>query len=228
MNALSRLREKLAHSKKYRESFAASVVKRMIPLQIRVLRKQREWSQAELAKQSSLTQGVISRAEDPEYGNLTVNTLVRVAAGFDCAYIGRFVPFSELGKWYSSLDDEKLLEVSSFESDTGFIERKDAAISRHYEGTVHRLSLSPTVLDAELGRVVNGGPPIRDLASQELPYITGSVAPAEPFLRDRKLLGWALPKASTSDQGPAPQSIRRTHRPEGRRYARRSATKLRA
>jgi len=121
VNVLSRLWEKLARSKRYRESFAASVVKRMIPLQIRVLRKQRGWSQVDLAKESKLTQGVISRAEDPDYGNLTVNTLVRIGAGFDCAYVGRFVPFSELGRWYANLSNEKALEVPSFNDDHGFV-----------------------------------------------------------------------------------------------------------
>ena len=122
MNALSSLREKLSRSKKYRESFAASVVKRMIPLQIRVLRKQRDWSQARLATESKLTQGVISRAEDPDYGNLTVNTLVRVGAGFDCAFIGRFVPFSELARWYANLANEKALEVPSFDDEPALAE----------------------------------------------------------------------------------------------------------
>lgn len=125
MNALSRLRDKLAHSKRYRESFAASVVKRMIPLQIRVLRKQRSWSQAQLAQESRLTQGVISRAEDPEYGNLSVNTLVRIAAGFDCAFVCRFVPFSELAKWYTGLTNENTFQVAGFGGDVGFLERKE-------------------------------------------------------------------------------------------------------
>ncbi|HME08801.1 MAG TPA: helix-turn-helix domain-containing protein [Bryobacteraceae bacterium] len=120
MTALSSLKGKLARSKKYRESFAASVVKRMVPLQIRVLRKQRGWSQAELAESSALTQGVISRAEDPSYGNLTVNTLIRIGAGFDCAFVGGFVSFSQLGRWYSNLQDEKFLEVQSFDNDKGF------------------------------------------------------------------------------------------------------------
>jgi len=123
VSELYSLWEKLSRSKKYRESFAASVVKRMIPLQVRVLRKQREWSQARLGKESQLTQGVISRAEDPDYGNLTLNTLARIAGGFDCAFVGRFVPFSELGKWYTTLDHEDALRVPSFEHDAGFIER---------------------------------------------------------------------------------------------------------
>lgn len=121
MNALlSSLWEKLNHSKRYRESFTGAVVKRMLPLQIRMLRKQRDWSQERLAQEAKLTQGVISRAEDPEYGNLTINTLTRIAAGFDCAFLGRFVSFSELGKWYVSLSDEKALGVPSFPEDHGF------------------------------------------------------------------------------------------------------------
>ena len=47
-----------------------------------------------LAERSGLTQGAISRAL-----NLTVNlvnTIIRIASGFDVAFVGRFVPFSEL------------------------------------------------------------------------------------------------------------------------------------
>ena len=120
MNVLSNLRERLDQSKRYRESWAASIVKRMLPLQIRVLRREREWSQADLAQESQLTQGVISRAENPNYGNLSINTLVRIAAGFDCAFIGRFVSFSELGRWYSSITEDKALKVPSFPQDRGF------------------------------------------------------------------------------------------------------------
>ena len=132
MNALSNLREKLGRSKRYRESWAASVVKRLLPLQIRVLRKEREWSQADLARESQLTQGVISRAEDPDYGNLNINTLIRIASGFDCAFVGRFVPFSEIGKWYAALDDEKTLKVPSFEVDTGFAEGKELMVAQSF------------------------------------------------------------------------------------------------
>jgi transcriptional regulator with XRE-family HTH domain len=90
----------------------------MIPAQIRILRKQRGWSQTDLAKQSDLTQGVISRAEDQDYGNLTVNTLVRIAGGFDCAFVGRFVPFSEFAGWYNGLENDQSFEVPSFADDT--------------------------------------------------------------------------------------------------------------
>ena len=112
MNTLSDLWKKLA-KKKYREAFVSSQLKRGIPFQIRGLRNQRGWSQADLAKTSDLTQGVISRAEDPDYGNLTFNTILRIAAGFDVAFIGKFIPFSELGGWFMNLSEESV-QVASF------------------------------------------------------------------------------------------------------------------
>jgi transcriptional regulator with XRE-family HTH domain len=147
---------KLGQSKKYREAFAASVVKRVVPAQIRVLRRQRQWSQAQLAKESDLTQGVISRAEDPDYGNLTLNTLVRIAAGFDCAYIGRFVPFSDLGKWYSTLDDERHLEVQSFNDDAGFIERKEVVSAPAATTTLSVASAYPANVSGGSLAVIRG------------------------------------------------------------------------
>lgn len=135
MNALSDLQEKLSRSKRYRESWVAAVVKRMLPLQIRVLRKAREWSQEDLAKESQLTQGVISRAEDPDYGNLTINTLVRIAAGFDCAFVGRFVSYSELGRWYTAIADDKALAVPSFPEDRGFEMLSENPFSGNFAGS---------------------------------------------------------------------------------------------
>jgi transcriptional regulator with XRE-family HTH domain len=154
MNALSRLWEKLTRSKKYRDGFVASTVKRMIPLQIRVLRKQREWSQAQLATESNLTQGVISRAEDPDYGNLTVNTLIRIGAGFDCAFVGRYVPFSDFAKWYANLSDEKSLEVSSFGDDREPAKEEPANV-----GAANVRMVSP-LLGAVRGNVINASSPL--------------------------------------------------------------------
>ena len=89
---------KLSSSKEYREAFVAAFLKRYIPFQVRTIRKKRQMSQQQLAVASSVTQGVISRAEDPDYGNLTFNTVLRIAAGFDLAFVGKFVRFSELLK----------------------------------------------------------------------------------------------------------------------------------
>lgn len=103
-------------SKDYREEFVASQVKRGIPFQIQTLLKQHQLSQEQLARQAKLTQGVVSRAQNPNYGNLTLNTIIRIAAGFDVAFIGKFVPFSELGKWFVELSEESV-QVPTFSSE---------------------------------------------------------------------------------------------------------------
>ncbi len=116
MNTLSNLWTKLKQSKKYREAFVAAQLKRGIPTQMRVLRKQQGLTQADLAQQSGLTQGAISRAEDPDYGNLTFNNVLKIAAGFDVAFVGKFVSFSELAKWHDNLSEEAL-QVPKFDDD---------------------------------------------------------------------------------------------------------------
>lgn len=103
---MSNLWQKLAKSKNYRAAFVASYFKRSIPFKIIALLKKRGWSQEQLAEAAGLTQGVISRAANPNYGNLTVNTILRVAAGFDVAFVGEFVPFSEFAKRIENLSED--------------------------------------------------------------------------------------------------------------------------
>jgi transcriptional regulator with XRE-family HTH domain len=73
-------------------------------------------SQEELAEKANLTQGVISRAEDSDYGNLATNTILKVADGLDCAFVGRFVPFSELDDWFLNLSEDAV-KVPSFDEE---------------------------------------------------------------------------------------------------------------
>lgn len=108
---------KLAGDKDYRKEIVSSMLKRGTAMQIQGMMKQREWTQAQLAEKSRLTQGVISRAANPAYGNLTFNTVIDIAAGFDVAFIGRFVPFSEFARWVRNLRDEIPFSVSDFETE---------------------------------------------------------------------------------------------------------------
>jgi transcriptional regulator with XRE-family HTH domain len=112
MNTIEGLWPKLAKSKQYRERFVAAQAKQAIPFQIRELMKAKGLSQQELAERARLTQGAISRAANPKYGNLSLNTLIRIAAGFDVAFVGRFVPFSELVRWLDHLHDESTSVLS--------------------------------------------------------------------------------------------------------------------
>ena len=135
---------KLAASKQYRESFVAAQVKQAIPFQIRRLMKVQELSQQKLAEQSGLTQGAVSRAANPNYGNLSLNTLVRIASGFDVAFVGRFVPFSELGRWLDHLHDDSTA-VPNFEAENRYSETLFSTFDEEYaepathERTAHLL-----------------------------------------------------------------------------------------
>jgi transcriptional regulator with XRE-family HTH domain len=107
---------KFAKSKRYREEFVGAQVKKSIPLQIRTLLKQHSMSQETLAQRAGVTQGVVSRAASLDYGNLTLNTLIRIAAGFDLAFIGKFAPFTELEQWFADFSEESL-QVKTFEEE---------------------------------------------------------------------------------------------------------------
>jgi transcriptional regulator with XRE-family HTH domain len=145
VNTFEELWKKLARTKEYREHFVASQVKRGIPFQIRALMKKKELNQDKLAELAKLTQGVVSRAANPNYGNLTLNTIIRIAAGFDVAFIGKFVPFSELGKWLINLSEEEAGQVSTFEEENEAFKEKKVSKSRkvvRVAGTVRELQLN--------------------------------------------------------------------------------------
>jgi transcriptional regulator with XRE-family HTH domain len=127
--------EKLAKSKRYREEFVGAALKRSIPFQIRALRKKLEVSQAQLAERANITQGVISRAEDPNYGNLTFNTVIRIAAGFDLAFVGQFVPFSELVKWLENLSEDQF-DIPTFKEQNAQSEQRLTANVGALEGAI--------------------------------------------------------------------------------------------
>lgn len=116
MKSTSGLWAKL-REKTFREEFVATIARRVIPLQIAALMRARRMNQTKLAAASGLTQGVISRAADPNYGNLTINTIIRIAAGFDVAFLGVFVPFSKLQRFYDSMSEADLGHVSTFEEE---------------------------------------------------------------------------------------------------------------
>jgi len=117
-------------NKKYRQEYALSFLKRSVAFQIKTLRKKHCGSQAVLAEQSQLTQGVVSRAEDQEYGNLTFNTVGRIAAGLDMAFIGKFVPWSELAKFSRDLSEDEFASIPTFEEENANLMNEEAAVQK--------------------------------------------------------------------------------------------------
>jgi hypothetical protein len=70
-----------------------------------------------LAEEAKVTQGVISRAEDPDYGNLTLTTIGRIAAGYDLAAVIRFVPFSDLIRYGENTSEREFANLKTFEEE---------------------------------------------------------------------------------------------------------------
>lgn len=91
----------------YRREFAADIGTG-IAFQIRRLREDRQWTQAELAERTDKRQETISLWENPDYGNYSLSTLKELAGAFDLALMVRFAPFSELINWTVNLTPERL------------------------------------------------------------------------------------------------------------------------
>lgn len=122
---ISKRKEKLISklkNKEYRDAFVSELITTGIAFQIKALRKQRKWKQTKLGEWATMAQETISRFENPNYGNLNLETLKRLASAFDIGLMVRFVPFSELVNWEINLSPESL-EVVSFNEESYFKEQ---------------------------------------------------------------------------------------------------------
>jgi len=81
--------------KSYREAYVEENVRTGVAYQIRALREKRGWSQKKLAQVLSKPQSVVSRIEDPDYGKLSIQTLLEVASALDVALLVQYVAFPE-------------------------------------------------------------------------------------------------------------------------------------
>ena len=93
ISAKTQLRDSL-QDREYRQEFVAERVRSSIALQIRALREQRRQSQASLGEHLGMAQTWVSRLENPDYGKMTVATVLRLAAAFDTDLEIKFRPFS--------------------------------------------------------------------------------------------------------------------------------------
>ncbi|WP_198008821.1 helix-turn-helix domain-containing protein [Methylocystis rosea] len=94
---LSNIWKKMSN-KEYRDAFFAADNSNTISAQIATMRHSRKWTQKELADRCGMKQPRISSLEDPEFDNVEIATLQRIASAFDVALLVSFVRFSELAR----------------------------------------------------------------------------------------------------------------------------------
>jgi transcriptional regulator with XRE-family HTH domain len=108
--------------KAYRDAYVGSQIRMTLPLQVRELRKRREWTQPQLAEYAGMAQPRISELEKPGERRLTIETLLRLASAFDVALQVRFVAFGELIDWSEGLDIDNFA-VQPFETEVAEAKR---------------------------------------------------------------------------------------------------------
>ncbi len=80
----------------FRHDYAGEFLDMILARQIRALRKERGWTQAELAKRVGTSQPFISAIESEDYGSLSISTLRDLARVFDVYLNVRFDSFATL------------------------------------------------------------------------------------------------------------------------------------
>jgi transcriptional regulator with XRE-family HTH domain len=118
------------HEEEYRHAYAEDFLNTKIATQIRVLREQRGWTQADLADKIGTKQAGVSRLENVNYSGWKIETLKRIARAFDVIFNAGFESFGNL------LDEaEKFsrasLEKPSFDDDPAFHGRVAASAAVH-------------------------------------------------------------------------------------------------
>jgi hypothetical protein len=109
LSAYPTLLEKLGN-KRYRRAFRAASVRNFVAMQIRVLRKAIFETQAKLGEAcGGKPANVIARLENPNYGKMSVSTLLELADTFDVGLQIRFVPMEEMAIQIENLSDGALL-----------------------------------------------------------------------------------------------------------------------
>jgi transcriptional regulator with XRE-family HTH domain len=119
MNGLVKNLKQEFADEEYRHSYAESFLNSSIATQIKVLREQRKWRQADLAREAEMKQSVVSRLENVDYSSWSIKSLKKLAQAFDVVLTVRFERFKNL-----ALDAERFgrknLEVPRFKDDPFF------------------------------------------------------------------------------------------------------------
>ena len=112
--------------KDYRDLFVAEQIFSGLPLKIRKLREAKFPTQKAFAQGLGKHQSWVSQLENPNYGKLTLTTLLEVASTLDVALEVDFVPFSRIIDRSHHLSPEWFI-VPSFDAEIEALEREPVA-----------------------------------------------------------------------------------------------------
>jgi transcriptional regulator with XRE-family HTH domain len=95
-------------SKAYRDAYLAARVRATIAIQVRALRHSLSLSQKQFAQLIGTTQSAVSDLENPDGDQVSVQTLLNIAAALNVALIVRFAGFPDFLKLMSNMSPEGL------------------------------------------------------------------------------------------------------------------------
>lgn len=92
----------------FRHELMGQLATDWIAYQIRVLRTERKWTQAELGFRCEKPQSTIGRLENPSYGRWNIGTLLELAKAFDVALEVKFVDWPTFTRQYANLSSDAM------------------------------------------------------------------------------------------------------------------------
>jgi transcriptional regulator with XRE-family HTH domain len=127
--------------KDYRHTYANGLVDSKLATQLKVLREQRGWTQAQLAEKCGMQQARISVLEDVNYSSWSISTLRRIGKAFDLWLDVEWKEFGEVPRTLHDMNRETL-ERESFDDDPIFHEQ--VAASSEVQTSTNAVIESPT------------------------------------------------------------------------------------
>ncbi|MGB6690630.1 MAG: helix-turn-helix domain-containing protein [Terracidiphilus sp.] len=104
----------------YSEGYADSFLNAYIATQIKVIREQRQMTQAQLGELIGTTQAGVSRYENVNYSSWSIKSLIRMAHAFDVRLKVSFEPYGTLPEEVIKFNRESLERVKR-EADLGLM-----------------------------------------------------------------------------------------------------------
>jgi transcriptional regulator with XRE-family HTH domain len=145
--------------KDYRHTYANGLVDSKLATQLKVLREQRGWTQAQLAEKCGMQQARISVLEDVNYSSWSISTLRRIGKAFDLWLDVEWKQFGELPHTLQNMSRETL-ERESFDDDPIFHE--GLAASTQAQSTIETVNNNLIVSALSLTYTFDSQPPLWD------------------------------------------------------------------